>query len=275
MNRKHCYQKENYPSLLEMCHNRTIHTRSPPRVENPRRLDIDEAERIERYKRLYGGCVCDALFLCGVVDTVVSHSIKPLREHDVIAGRCLPVKWHSLAPEVHLSIDEKNRRAEEWERTSSPQKRMHEAIFPGAVLVFDTGGDRQAAQFGEMSCQLAKSRGCVGVINSGMTRDAKYILSIDDFPYFTAGTTPNAYGGWRIIDVNVPIYIPGHLKHYVVVNPMDYIFGDDDGLQIIPKDLVDEVLLKAEEIFAFEEDEREMISKGLPVEEVYNLFGDL
>jgi regulator of RNase E activity RraA len=247
----------------------------PKKTEQPRKLEISDIERINRFKRLYGGCVCDALFLCGVVDTIIAHTIKPLREHDVIAGRCLPIKWHSLAPETHLSIKEKNRRIKEWEKYSSPQKLMHEAVFPGSVLVFDTGGDRQAAQFGEMSCRLAKSRGCVGVVNSGMTRDAKYILSINDFPYFTYGTTPNAYGGWRVIDVNVPIYMPGHLRYYVTVNPNDFIFGDEDGLQIIPSPLVDEVLLKAEEIFTFEEKERELIREGLPIEEVYKKFGDL
>jgi 4-hydroxy-4-methyl-2-oxoglutarate aldolase len=249
--------------------------RIPPRPESPRVLRIDDMERVKRFKRLYGGCVSDALHITGIVDTVIDHSIRPLREHDVIAGRCLPIKWHSLAPEVHLSDEQKRERNKKWEREGSPQKKMHEAVFSGCVLVFDTGGDLQAAQFGEMSCNLAKSRGCVGVINSGMTRDVKYILRLEDFPYFSRGTTPNSYGGWSIIEVNVPIYLPGHLRHYVAVNPGDFVFGDDDGLQIIPRDYVDEVLLKAEEIFAFEEKEREMIRNGLPIDEVYRQFGDL
>ncbi|GAK57988.1 dimethylmenaquinone methyltransferase [Candidatus Vecturithrix granuli] len=249
--------------------------RIPPRPQNPRQLEIDDLERVTRFKKLYGGCVCDALFLNGIVNTILDHGLRPLREHDVIAGRCLPIKWHSLAPEIHLTEEEKRRRAEQWEREGSPQKRMHASVFPGSVLVFDTGGDMQAAQFGEMSCTLAKSRGCVGIVNDGMTRDSKYILRITDFPYFSRGTTPNAYGGWRVIDVNVPIYIRGHLTHYVMVCPGDFIFGDDDGLQIIPKDYVDEVLLKAEEIFEFEEKEREMIRNGMPIDEVYKMFGDL
>ncbi len=249
--------------------------RVPPRPANPRTLDITDLERIERYKKLYGGVLADALFLCGVVDTVLSHKLKPLDAHSVIAGRCLPVKWHSLAPEVHMSNAEWNARQERWDREGSPQKKMHEAAFPGCVFVFDTGGDTQSACFGEMSCNLAKSRGCVGVINSGMTRDTRYVRRIENFPYFTLGATPNAYGGWRVIDVNVPIYIPGHLRHYVMICPGDFVFGDDDGLQIIPKDLVDEALLKAEEIFSFEEKEREQIRNGMPLNQVYKEFGDL
>jgi len=249
--------------------------RIPPKPQNPRHLEITDQERIERFKKLYGGCLNDALYLKGVVNTVVHHSIQPLRAHDVIAGRALPVKWHSLAPEVHLSKEEFEARTAKWKEEGSPQKKMHMSIFPGCVLVFDNGGDEQAAIFGEMSCNLARSRGCVGVVNAGMTRDSKYVLHLEDFPYFTKGTTPNAYGGWRVMDVNVPIYLPGHLTHYVIVNPGDFIFGDDDGLQIIPEPYVDEVLLKAEEIFAFEEEERRQIREGMPIDQVYTEFGDL
>lgn len=249
--------------------------RVPARPEKPRMLEITDLERIERFKKLYGGPVADALFINGVVDTVLSHDIKPLDAHSVIAGRCLPVKWHSLAPETHLTAEEFNARHKLWEEEGSPQKKMHLAAFPGCVFVFDTGGDMQAAVFGEMSCNLAKSRGCVGIVNSGMTRDCRYVRKIPDFPYFTRGTTPNAYGGWRVIDVNVPIYIPGHLRHYVMVCPGDFVFGDDDGLQIIPRDVVDEVLLKAEEIFSFEEEERRQIAGGMPIDQVYKEFGDL
>jgi 4-hydroxy-4-methyl-2-oxoglutarate aldolase len=249
--------------------------RIPPLPANPTQLDITDDQRIERFKRLYGGCVSDALHLKGIVNTVLAHEMKPLREHDVIAGRALPIKWHSLAPETHLSRDEYESRKQEWAAMGTPQKRMQQAVFPGCVLVFDTGGDTQAAVFGEMSCTLAKAHGCRGVVNSGMTRDSRFILQIADFPYFTRGTTPNSYGGWRIVDVNVPIYMRGHLSHYVIVNPGDFVFGDDDGIQIIPRNYVDEVLLKAEEIFAFEQKERELIRSGVPVDEVYKMFGDL
>ena len=247
----------------------------PQKPANPRKLDINDLERARRYKRLYGGCLSDAMWLSGIVDTVLDHGIKSLKEHDIIAGRCLPVKWHSLAPETHMTDEEKEHRFLKWQNKGSPQKRMMESVFPGCALVFDTGGDMQAAQFGEMSCNLARSRGCIGVVNSGMTRDTQYIFKLEDFPYFAKGTTPNSYGGWRIIDINVPIHIKGHLTHYVVVNPGDFIFGDDDGLQIIPKDYVDEVLIRAEEILKFENAEREAIRNGMPIEEVYDKYGDL
>jgi regulator of RNase E activity RraA len=248
----------------------------PPRPDNPRTLDIDDMERVRRYKELYGGCVSDALMRCGVVDTVLTHDLKPLRAHSILAGRALPVKWHSLAPETHMTEAEKKARQEQWEREGSPQKKLHMSAFPGCVYVFDTGHDTQAATFGEMSCHLAQSLGCVGVVNEGMTRDVRKILEVEDFPYFSLGTTPNAYGGWRVMEVDVPIYLRGHLRHYVIINPGDFIFGDDDGLQVIPKDLVDEVLLTAEDILGTEIWQRKLIDTGeIDIHEVYERFGDL
>lgn len=86
---------------------------------------------------------------------------------------------------------------------------------------------------------------------------------------------PNAFGGWIITDVNVPIFLPGHLMHYVKVMPGDFIFADNDGVQLIPKDLVDEVLLRVETTFEKENDEREKIADDTPIDEVYRVFGVL
>src|SRR5436305_839691 len=88
-------------------------------------------------------------------------------------------------------------------------------------------------------------------------------------------SSPICFGGWVITEVNTPIYLPGHLTHYVKVMPGDFVFGDNDGVQLIPKDLVDEVLLRVEAIFEHENQEREQIAAGMSVDEVYRTFGVL
>jgi regulator of RNase E activity RraA len=92
---------------------------------------------------------------------------------------------------------------------------------------------------------------------------------------YSFGTRPNAFGGWVVTEVNTPIYLPGHMTHYVRVNPGDFIFGDNDGVQLIPGHLVDEVLLRVETIFEHENDERDLLAAGMPVDEVYRQFGVL
>lgn len=244
-----------------------------------RTLDITDLERIARYKRAgYGGSVSDALWHLGVTNTVFSSRFAPLRQGMQLAGRALPIKLHSLADRV-LSEAERAAQEAKWEAEGGhPQKRMMRAIADhedGTILCFDCGGDMQPAHFGEMSCQLAYAHGCRGMLLAGNCRDTQYVLQMPDYPIFGFGTRPNAFGGWIITEVDQPIYLPGHITHYVTVNPGDFIFGDNDGVQLIPGHLVDEVLLRVEKTFEIENTEREQIAAGMSIDEVYNVFGVL
>jgi regulator of RNase E activity RraA len=244
-----------------------------------RTLNISDLERIERYRRAgYGGSVSDSLASLGILDTVLSDRFKPLRQGMQLVGRAIPIKLHSL-PDISNLPDWQAEMEREWEaKGGHPQKRMMRTVAsepPGSVLVFDCGGDMQPAHFGEMSCHLAYAHGCRGMLIAGNCRDTQYVLKMADFPMYTFGTRPNAFGGWIITDVNRPIYLPGHITHYVRVNPGDYVFADNDGAQIIPRDVVDEVLLRVEAIFEFENREREMLAAGMSIDEVYKEFGVL
>ena len=249
------------------------------RTQTVRRLAINDLERIRRFRTAgYGGSVSDALHGLGVDDTVFSDRFKPLRQGMQLVGRALPVKLHSLVGGVNTP-EEQREQERKWEAEGGhPQKRMMRAVAEaedGTVLCFDCGGDLQPAHFGEMSCQLAYAHGCRGMLLAGNCRDTQYVLKMPDFPIFTFGTRPNAFGGWIIIEVNRPIFLPGHLTHYVRVMPGDFIFGDNDGVQLIPAPVVDEVLLRVEATFAHENKEREALAAGMPIDEVYRVFGVL
>jgi regulator of RNase E activity RraA len=244
-----------------------------------RRLNITDLERIERFRRAgYGGSVSDALYGLGVHDTVFSDRFKPLRQGMQLVGRAIPIKLHSQVDYANLP-GWQNEMEQKWEAEGGyPQKRMMRLVAesePGAILCFDCGGDMQPAHFGEMSCQTAYAHGCRGMLLAGNCRDTQYVLKMPDFPMYSFGTRPNAFGGWIITEVNKPIYLPGHITHYVKVMPGDFIFGDNDGVQLIPKDLVDEVLLQVEETFAKENEEREALASGISIDEVYRRFGVL
>ena len=244
-----------------------------------RSLDITDLERIERFRRAgYGGSVSDALNSLDVRDTVFSDRFKALRQGMQLVGRALPVKLHSQ-PDLSGFPAEQEALEKRWEAEGGhPQKRLMRAVAAaaaGVVLCFDCGGDMQPAHFGEMSCQLAYSHGCRGMLLAGNCRDTQYVLKMPDFPMFSFGTRPNAFGGWMITEVDKPIYLPGHLAHYVQVNPGDFIFGDNDGVQLIPKELVDEVLLRVEATFEKENEEREALAAGMPIDEVYRTYGVL
>ena len=244
-----------------------------------RHLNITDLERIERFRHAgYGGSVSHSLASLGVLDSVFASTFKPLRQGMQLVGRALPIKLHSQIDLANFPEDKARQEARWAAEGGHPQKRMMRAVAesaPGSILCFDCGGDIQPAHFGEMSCQLAYAHGCRGMLLAGNCRDTQYVLKMPDFPLFSFGTRPNAFGGWVITDVNTPIHLPGHLTHYVKVCPGDYIFGDNDGVQLIPKDLVDEVLLRVEAIYEKENEERIQLAAGMPIDEVYRVFGVL
>ena len=251
----------------------------------PRRLDISDLERVERFRTAgYGGSVSDSLAAVGIRDTVLSPSFRPLVANSVMAGRAVTVKIHSqvggmeAAVEQDGAADVAEANSAEADLEDHPQRLMMKAIDDaedGTILCFDCGGDSQPAHFGEMSCQLAQAHGCRGLLLAGYCRDTRYVAAMDDFTVFSFGTRPNAFGGWNITEVNKPIFLPGHLTHYVRVNPGDFVFADLDGAQIIPAPVVDEVLLRVEEIFAIENEQREKLAAGMPIDEVYREYGVL
>ena len=168
-----------------------------------RQLDITDLERIQRFRTAgYGGSVSDALANLGVRDTIFSARFTALRQGMQLIGRAVPIKLHSMV-ERTLTPQEKEAQRAKWEAEGGhPQKRMMDTVAAaedGTILCFDCGGDMQPAHFGEMSCQLAYAQGCRGMLLAGNCRDTQYVLKMPDFPIFSFGTRPNAFGGWGLL----------------------------------------------------------------------------
>ena len=240
-------------------------------MDKYRQLQIDPTECVQRYKQFYGGLVFDKLWGLDIKETMLSPKIRPLNMDMIIAGPALTVKMHAH-PEHEEIIRE---RGEHGWGGGPKQKLLMEAISPGCVICIDTGPNFLCAHWGEMSSHLAQSRGATGAVVAGNIRDTRVLLQMDDFPVFTMGITANAKTGWIVEAVNIPIYMPGHLKHSVKVFPGDFVFGDSDGVQIIPQDAVDEVMLRCEALLAKENEERKEIQAGMSVEDVYRIYGNL
>ena len=240
-------------------------------MSHHRNVNLDPAERIRRYKRFHGGLVFDKLWSLGIRDTMLSPRFRPLRQDMVLFGHALTVKMHSHA-ENEQTIRERGDRP--W--GGGPRQRdVLEAVTPGCVICVDTGPSLLCAHWGEMSCHLAQSLGAAGLLMSGNVRDTRIILQMEGFPVFTIGVTANAKTGWVVEEVDVPIYVPGHLKHSVIINPGDYVFGDTDGVQVIPRDVADEVMLRCEELLDAEGEQRSRIREGMSIDDVFRIYGNL
>ena len=113
-------------------------------------------------------------------------------------------------------------------------------------------------------CRRANAVGVGGV------RDVDFINAIN-FPVFATFKSPaSSIGRWDIKEYQIPIRIAN-----TVIHPDDFVFGDIDGVVIVPKELTLEVLELAEDIYAREAGMRESIRAGLDVKEAYAKYGSL
>ncbi len=222
-------------------------------------FDYDLKEVLERYKKIYVGAVYDALENLGYPNNALCRKINPLVPDMQVAGPAFTIKEHRNPTRDLKDLDR--------------QFQLLKFIYPGCVQIRDTGNDKSAAHFGLMSSIAAMSRGCVGAVIDGCLRDAKYLID-KGFPTFVKYTIPvEAFHRITIDEVQVPIYVNGALGP-VIVNPGDYIFGDIDGVVIIPKELTLKVLEEAEKIAENEKHIREDLSKkGSDPFEVYKKYG--
>jgi len=108
---------------------------------------------------------------------------------------------------------------------------------PGSVLIYVMEDGLDIAAIGNLMATTAKVRGLEGFVIDGAARDITAIKKMQ-FPVFTRRISPATSVG-RMIAINkeIPVICGG-----VLVNPGDFIVGDPDGVVVIPRNSIEEVL---------------------------------
>ena len=211
-------------------------------------------EIIKRYKALYTGAVSDTMDELGLRNQALPHYLMPVKMDMVVAGPAFTGQGYPVDDETD---DDSISRIE-----------MLESIKPGTVSVWQTNGHMGAAHWGEIMSNAARERGCTGAVVDGGLRDTNFVLKMG-FPVFCKfRVTASSVGRWRIKEWMIPVKVGE-----TIVNPDDFVFGDIDGVVVVPKELTLEVLEKTEEVVARENKMRAELSKGVTVSEVYNKYG--
>lgn len=204
----------------------------------------------ERYERLYVPAVSDILDKMGLWGQLLSPEIMPLQLNQKVAGPAFTAKGHAT-----IETD-----------TGLGSRALH-GLTPGCVAVWDTSGDNVTGHWGELMSNSAISRGCRGAVIDGGIRDTAQILEAG-FPVWSRfRSAADARGRWTITDANVSVEVSG-----VIIAPGDFIFADADGVAVIPSDLVEEVVSKAEKLVEHENEIRVAVSNGQPLSELYEKF---
>lgn len=138
----------------------------------------------------------------------------------------------------------------------------------GDVIVIDNGGRMDTSCWGGILANGAKAKGISGTVIDGCCRDLDDCIEAD-YAVYARGTVVQTARG-RVIEesTNEMIQFGG-----VQVRPGDIVIGDRSGIVIVPKEHVDEVLEKAEQLWRKEEDMVAEIRSGediLSVDAKYN-----
>jgi len=177
---------------------------------------------------LFSAVIGDALDELGHLHQFLPPEIQPLHDNMVVVGRAMTVLHEDWAEaEAHR------------QSTFGLMLRALDDLRPNEVYVA-SGSSAAYALFGEHMAVRAKRLGCVGAVVDSYTRDTHGIRDLK-FPTFSRGR----YGQdqrprGRVIQFRVPIRIGG-----VEVAPGDIIFGDIDGVVVIPQQLEEQVLENA------------------------------
>lgn len=215
---------------------------------------MNPREICERYEKLYSGAVADILDEKGFRRQCLGPELRPLLPQRRAAGFAFPALGEACAD---VSYD------------------CRPAIlkFLGAVpelsmVVFDPGKEKVCAAWGEFMALVARNNGCRGVVVDGTIRDAEMIIQAE-FQIFHTGFWPvSSVGRWRPVHIGQPIVF-----HGVEVRPGDLLLGDINGVVVVPRPLVEEVLVAAEGCYQAERKMKEELRAGKSMEEVFKKYG--
>ncbi|MBI1218641.1 MAG: 4-carboxy-4-hydroxy-2-oxoadipate aldolase/oxaloacetate decarboxylase [Rhodobacteraceae bacterium] len=136
---------------------------------------------------------------------------------------------------------------------------LHAAIQvaqPGDVIVVSNGGSRMGALWGDVVTHYCQIRGIAGAVIDGPARDSLQISELG-FPVFASVISVSHPEKRGPGSVNVPVSVAG-----VTVNPGDLILGDADGVLVVPPELVEQSVERAEARIAKEADQRSKMDAG-------------
>ncbi len=212
-------------------------------------------------KELYTAVIGDIMDSLKLYHQFLPAKIQPLEKNMVVAGRAMPV----LEADV-FEGEEKGKN----ELLKKPFGLMLEALddLKENEVYICTGASPAYALWGELMSMRAKALGAVGAVVDGYSRDTNGIIELG-FPVFSCGryAQDQAPRG-KVIDYRVSIEIKG-----VRIHPGNIIFGDLEGVVVIPRAYEEEIIERAVIKATGEKTVGKAIQSGMSATEAFEKYG--
>ncbi|MEW5975911.1 MAG: RraA family protein [Acidobacteriota bacterium] len=227
------------------------------------RLWKDDHELFELARReLFTAVVGDVMDKLRLRHQFLPPSIQPLERDMVAVGRA-------------MTVLEADYFEERWEGSASglsnkPFGLMLEALddLKSNEVYVCTGASPRYALWGELMSVRARKCGGVGAVVNGYSRDTRAVLNLR-FPTFSYGAYAQDQGPrGKVVDFRIPIEIEG-----TRILPGDIVFGDIDGVCVIPQQAERDVFERALEKARGEKTVRKAIESGMSAREAFETYG--
>ncbi|MDX2247599.1 MAG: RraA family protein [Bacteroidia bacterium] len=215
------------------------------------------------HKELFTAVVGDVMDKVGLLHQFLPPQIQPLRDDMITAGRAMTVLEADVFEEVSIGSSRNP-------LMQKPFGLMLEALddLKKNEVYICTGSSPRYALWGELMSTRARQLGAAGAVVDGYSRDTPGILALN-FPTFSYGRFAQDQGPrGKVLDFRVPIEIQG-----VKVRTGDIVFGDLDGICIIPREAEEEVIRLALEKARGEKLVKKAIEGGMSAVEAFRKFG--
>jgi len=207
---------------------------------------------------LFTAVLSDCLDQVGITDQALPSRIRPLDIKRVMVGRARTAAFMEVFDVVP------------GENPYQLEITLIDSLQSGEIPVFACTNPVRIAPWGELLSTAARVRGAAGALMDGCVRDIKAICAMG-FPVFHGGIAPlDSKGRGKIMAIDVPIECAG-----VRVRPGDLIFGDADGVVVIPQAVEDEVLRLAFDKVQGERNTLRDLQAGDSLEAVFARYGIL
>ncbi|MBW7894455.1 MAG: RraA family protein [Opitutaceae bacterium] len=232
-------------------------------MKTPRKLWRDDAGLFALARtELFTAVVGDIMDKLGAQRQFLPPQIRPLRDDMVTIGRAMTV--------LEADVFADRPAAGHNPLLAKPFGLMLEALDdlkPNEIYVC-AGASPTYALWGELMATRARQCGAVGAIVDGYSRDTRGILALN-FPTFSHGpyAQDQAPRG-KVIDFRVPLRIGD-----ATIQPGDILFGDIDGVCVVPRTLEREVFTKALEKARGEKVVQKAIAAGMTAQAAFKKYG--
>ena len=210
-------------------------------------------------QELFSAVVGDIMDEMGYFHQFLPPPIQSLDPNTMMAGRAMTVLEADI---TDISTDTMQK--------DKPFGLMLEALddLKKNEIYICSGSEKPYALWGELMSIRARKLGSAGAVLNGYSRDTKGILDLS-FPVFSYGSYAKDQGPrGKVIAYRVPIVL-GEVK----IHPGDIVFGDRDGVCVVPQSIEVQVILQALKKARGENLVRKAILEGMTASEAFQKYG--